>query len=49
MMSTGMYKNLIYNSEFIANNNFLTLGLMLFETLKNVHERMFAETEDADK
>ena len=28
-MCTGMYKNLKYNSEFIANNNFLTLGFML--------------------
>ena len=25
-----MYKNLKYNSEFIANNNFLTLVHMLF-------------------
>jgi len=36
MMCTGMYKNLKYNSEFIANNNFLTLGLMLFECYDEV-------------
>jgi len=25
-----MYKNLKYNTEFIANTHFLTLGFMLF-------------------